>query len=154
MCFLSKNFDILFVLVAICLFSQPAEAKYGGGTGEPNDPYLIYTAEQMNTIGTEPNDWNKHLMLMADIDLAQYTEQEFNLIGSFEQPFHGIFDGNRQKIANFSYSCTRMNFVGLFRFVDGNNAEIRNLCLSNPCINIDPLVDCAPESTSSIPPAD
>jgi len=32
-------------------------AKYGGGTGEPNDPYLIYTAEQLDDIGAEPNDW-------------------------------------------------------------------------------------------------
>jgi hypothetical protein len=44
-------------------------AKYGGGTGEPNDPYLIYTTEQMNTISIDPNDWDKHLRLMADIDL-------------------------------------------------------------------------------------
>ncbi|MHC4546857.1 MAG: hypothetical protein ACYSYL_20460, partial [Planctomycetota bacterium] len=27
------------------------EGKYGGGSGRPDDPYLIYTAEQMNTIG-------------------------------------------------------------------------------------------------------
>jgi len=47
---LSKTFGLFFVLLAIFLFGRPAEAQYGGGTGEPNDPYLIYTAEQMNAI--------------------------------------------------------------------------------------------------------
>lgn len=28
-------------VVVICFFCLPAKAKYGGGTGEPNDPYLI-----------------------------------------------------------------------------------------------------------------
>jgi len=32
-------------------YGELTQAQYGGGTGEPNDPYLIYTAEQMNEIG-------------------------------------------------------------------------------------------------------
>jgi hypothetical protein len=40
------------VLLVICCCCLPAQAKYGGGSGEPNDPYLIYTAEQMNAIGS------------------------------------------------------------------------------------------------------
>ncbi|MHC4324394.1 MAG: right-handed parallel beta-helix repeat-containing protein, partial [Planctomycetota bacterium] len=67
-------------------------AKYGGGTGEPNDPYLIYTAGQMNTIGAEPNDWEKHFKLMADIDLKDFGDSSFNLIGSESHPFMGVFD--------------------------------------------------------------
>jgi len=42
----------LVLLLAICLFGRAVEAQHGGDTGEPNDPYLIYTAEQMNAIGT------------------------------------------------------------------------------------------------------
>lgn len=50
---LSKTFGLFFVLLAICLFGRPAEAQYGGGSGEPNDPYLICTAEQvcMGSVG-------------------------------------------------------------------------------------------------------
>ena len=48
-------------------------AKYGGGTAEPNDPYLIYTAEHLNALGAEPNDYDKHFKLMADIDLSGYV---------------------------------------------------------------------------------
>jgi len=32
------------LLIAVCLISFPAYAKYGGGTRGPNDPYQIATA--------------------------------------------------------------------------------------------------------------
>jgi hypothetical protein len=54
------------LILATCLVVVPVQAQYGGGTGEPDDPHLIYTAEQMNAIGTEPNDWSKHFRLMKD----------------------------------------------------------------------------------------
>jgi hypothetical protein len=47
--------------------------RYGGGTGEPNDPHLSYTAEHLNALGAEPNDYDKHFKLMADIDLSGYA---------------------------------------------------------------------------------
>jgi hypothetical protein len=67
---LLAKITVFFVICCCCL---PAQAKYGGGTGEPNDPYLIYTAEQMNAIGADPNDWDEHFKLMADIDLNGYV---------------------------------------------------------------------------------
>jgi hypothetical protein len=73
--------QVIPLLITIFLYSFPAQAKYGGGTGEPNDPYLIYTAGQMNEIGAEPNDWDKYFKLMADIDLSNYTGTDFNVIG-------------------------------------------------------------------------
>ena len=57
-------------------------AQYGGGSGTAEDPYLIYTAEEMNAIGADPNDWDKHFLLMADIDLSGYMYSSFNLIGT------------------------------------------------------------------------
>ncbi|MHC4205679.1 MAG: right-handed parallel beta-helix repeat-containing protein, partial [Planctomycetota bacterium] len=44
-------------------------SKYGGGTGEPNNSFLIYTAEHLNSIGTEPDDWNKHGTHSRDLHL-------------------------------------------------------------------------------------
>jgi predicted outer membrane repeat protein len=112
-------------------------AKYGGGTGEPNNPYLIYTAEHLNTIGTESNDWDKHFKLMADIDLSGYTGTDFNVIGiGFMTAFSGVFDGNGHTISNFNYSSTGENLIGIFSYIDGPNAHISNLGL------IDPNVDC------------
>jgi len=41
---------ISLLLIMLYFFGLPAQAQYGVGTGETNDPYLIYTAEQMNAI--------------------------------------------------------------------------------------------------------
>jgi hypothetical protein len=111
-------------------------AKYGGGTGEPNEPYLIYTAEQMNNIGAEPNDWDKHFKLMADIDLSGYKGTGFNIIGSgFLPAFTGVFDGNGHTISNFTYTSTGEPCIGIFGYIDDPNARISNLGLIDP--NVD-----------------
>ncbi len=116
-----------------------AQRKYGGGTGEPNDPYLIYTAEQMNAIGADANDWDKHFKLMADIDLSDYKGTDFNIIGfygrnygTYKIQFTGVFDGSGKKISNFSYTSTDTSSAGLFGFVTG---VIKDLVLIDP--NID-----------------
>jgi hypothetical protein len=124
-----------FLLIGVCVFSIPTQAKYGGGTGEPNDPYQVYTAEQMNAIGADPNDWDKHFKLMADIDLAAYTGTDFNIIGNQAFPFVGVFDGNGKKIFNFSYTSTGGGNIGLFEYVSGANAQIKDLGLIDP--NVD-----------------
>jgi len=40
-------------LLLVMLYSSglTAQAQYGGGNGAAHDPYLIFTAEQMNAIG-------------------------------------------------------------------------------------------------------
>ncbi|MHC4694166.1 MAG: hypothetical protein ACYS67_15600, partial [Planctomycetota bacterium] len=117
------------VLINIAL---PVQAKYGGGTGEPNDPYLIFDANHMNEIGADPNDWDKHFKLMADIDLAGFPETSFDIIGSYDNPFAGVFDGNGHSISNFTYSSTGTNYIGLFARVTG---LIRDLGLVDPNVN-------------------
>ncbi len=92
-----------------------ATYAYGGGRGEPNDPYLIYTAEQMNAIGADPNDWDKHFKLMADVDLSAYPERMFNVIGSArDTPFRGAFDGNGHTIRNLTITRGSDKCIGLF----------------------------------------
>ncbi|MDT8304076.1 MAG: hypothetical protein RQ760_21520 [Sedimentisphaerales bacterium] len=78
------------LLVTICLLSFPAYGQYGGGTGDPSDPYLIYTADQLDSIGVNPGDWPKYFKLMSDIDLKDFGGSSFNLIGSDLQPFNGV----------------------------------------------------------------
>jgi len=127
---------LLAGLIAIGSFSVPVQAKYGGGSGEPNDPYLIYDANQLNAIGAEPNDWDMCFQLRADIDLGDYQGQQFNIIGADSgNPFRGIFDGNDHRISNLNYSSTAIHRVGLFGYVSGESAEIKNLRLIDP--NVD-----------------
>lgn len=111
-------------------------SKYGGGIGEPNNPYLIYTAEQMNTIGAEPNDWDKYFKLMADIDLQEYTAEQFNIIGTMREKFIGSFDGAGHTISNFMYSTANRNFIGLFSQV-GGGARIKDVSLDNVVIEVE-----------------
>jgi len=115
----------------------PVAEEYGGGSGTASDPFLIYTAEQLNTIGLNPGDMYKHFKLMADIDLGCYTDTQFNLIGTyFGSAFRGTFDGNGRKIHNFTYSSENVNFVGLFGYVDGDNTEIKDVDLIDPNVNV------------------
>jgi parallel beta-helix repeat protein len=144
----------------------PEEIKYGGGTGEPNDPYLIYTAEQLNTIALNQEDADKHFKLMADIDLSAYQGDSFNRIGFYEPPeyfpswhppFEGVFDGNNHTISNFTYvidvnkpmkegGLWGDEYIGLFGVVSGEQAQIKNLGLINP--EIDPAITCTERVTS------
>jgi hypothetical protein len=112
-------------------------ATYGGGTGEPNNPYLIYTDEHLNAIGLHEEDFDKYFKLMADIDLAGLGENEFNMIGNIISPFSGVFDGNGHTISNFHYISTDVNEAALFQFVKGEHAKIVNLRLIDPVINVE-----------------
>ena len=123
----------LLGLLTICLLSLPAGAQYGGGTGQPDDPYLICTAEQMNAIGANRKDWDKYFKLMADINLSVYMERDFKIIGTTTtNAFRGVFDGNDKKISRFT--STKRDYTGIFGYVKDSNAEIKNLRLINPNI--------------------
>lgn len=126
---------VLLLALAVCLLSMPAEAKYSGGNGTLTEPYRISTAEEMNSIGADTNDWDKHFILINDINLAAYTGTAFNLIGTPFNPFNGTFDGNDHSILNFSYTTTATDNIGLFRYIEDPNAEIKNLSLVAPQVN-------------------
>jgi hypothetical protein len=113
-------------------------AGYGGGSGTEENPYQIWTAEQMNTIGTTPSDWDKSFKLMADIDMSALNETPFNIIGKRIDyggpgsiPFTGVFDGAGKTISNMKLNSPGIQpqcSVGLFGYLTG---EIRNLRLVN-----------------------
>lgn len=105
------------------------------GRGTADEPYLVATAEDLNSIGVFPCEWDKHFRLVADIDLAAYAGTEFNVIGvDWGVAFTGVFDGNGHRIANLCYCATHRTRVGLFGFVSDPNATIRNLGLENATI--------------------
>jgi len=113
--------------------------KYGGGTGEPNDPYLIYTAEHLNDLGTELNDYDKHFKLMADIDLSGYLYDRAiiapdtnNMEGGFQgTPFTGVFDGDDHRIMNLNINYNKwpgVDYLGLYGCI-GEDGRVSNLGL-------------------------
>lgn len=114
----------------------PEPEEYGGGSGTAGEPFLISNAEQLNTMSLNPGDLFKHFKLIADIDLSGYTGTDFNIIGIHRGwAFRGTFDGNNHKISNFTYTSSDANFVGLFGYVDGPDAEIKHLDLIAPNVN-------------------
>ncbi|MHC4701943.1 MAG: M56 family metallopeptidase, partial [Planctomycetota bacterium] len=126
------------------------EGRYGGGDGTVDEPYLVYTAEQLDSIGVNPGDWQKHFRLMADIDLSVYQGNTFHLIGNDVQAFGGVFDGNGKTISNFTYIVTGneeqsdetvIAGIGFFRNVNNYYAVIKDLGFIDP--NIHPTPTCS-----------
>ncbi len=102
---------------------------YGGGAGTAEDPYLIYTAEQLNIIGLSFCDLDKHFKLMADIDLSAFDGKDgrpvFNVIGPGSwDAFTGVFDGNDHVISNLTLAGE--DYLGMFGRLE-RGAEVRNL---------------------------
>jgi hypothetical protein len=127
---------LVFAGAIVCRPGGVAAAPYGGGAGTVAAPYLINTAEDFVAIGNNPGDWDKRFKLMRDIDLSEYNEANYQMIGrwsalgsSSNRPFHGDFDGNGKTIANFTYRNMAADYVGLFQHVTG---DIRNLRLLRP----------------------
>ena len=117
-----------------------AQRKYAGGVGEPNDPYRIATAEQMNALGAEPNDWDRHFRLTADIDLSAYDGTSFRMVGnSYKTPFNGTFDGGGHVIRNLTIAYDSGDAVGLFGAL-GPAGRISNLELLNASVRADTYV--------------
>jgi len=125
----------VFATALLLVWVTPARAKYAGGKGTSSDPYLIATARDLLDLAGEPNDWDAHLRLTADIDMASLDGAIICIIGDEFVPFSGTFDGDGRQILH--YACLRPGHpkVGLFGYVRGMAAEIRNLRLVDP--NVD-----------------
>jgi hypothetical protein len=65
----SRVLRIVPLLISIFYLSFPAYAQYSGGSGTAEEPYHIGTAEDLMLLGETPEDYDKHFILTADIDL-------------------------------------------------------------------------------------
>lgn len=51
----------VFLIAVLLLQSSTFAMDFAGGTGEPNDPYKIATAEQLPAIGSDPGFLDMHI---------------------------------------------------------------------------------------------
>ncbi|MBN2128851.1 MAG: hypothetical protein JW741_05115 [Sedimentisphaerales bacterium] len=100
---------------------------YGGGSGDPDDPFRITTAEQLAALGFVPSHWDKHFVLMTNVGFSSYSRTDLNPIGHSQAGFTGHFDGNGHTIADFSYE-DNSGEIGFFGRV-GFGGRITNLGL-------------------------
>ena len=139
----------LLVLLAVCLFVIPASAKYSGGTGEPESPYQIATTGDLMLLGESPEDYDKHFIMTADIDLdpnlpgrkvfnRAVIAPDINNVKTYFQgtPFTGSFHGNGHTISHLTIAGG--GYLGLFGLL-GFRGQVRNLGVVD--INIPGLGD-------------
>jgi hypothetical protein len=115
----------LLLTLTTCLFVLPAQAKYSGGSGTAQDPYQIATAADLIVLGATPADYDKHFILIADIDLdpnlpGRKVFDKAVLVTSFT----GVLDGNGHTISHLTI------MGGSYRALFGRlepGAEIRDL---------------------------
>jgi len=108
-----------------------AQAKYSGGSGTAQDPYQIATAEDLIALGETPQDYDKHFILTADIDLADHVFDKAVIAPDIDPhtewgfdgiPFTGVFDGNERTISHLTVKSG--SYLGLLGWLEG---EVKNL---------------------------
>lgn len=122
---------ILFLLPGqVVGAAEEVPAKFAGGSGTADDPYLIASAQQLARV----NDYlSAHFKLIADIDLnvAPYnTGQGWKPIGSGDEPFAGSFDGNGRTIRGLYINRPAEDDIGLFAAL-GEDATLRGIRLED-----------------------
>jgi hypothetical protein len=113
------------LLAAVCLTSAAGQAQYTGGSGTAQDPYRLATAADLLALGDSPQDYDKHFILTADIDLdpnlAGGRVFDRAVLAPYEDPlrpapqallFSGVFDGRGHRITNLTVSGD--GYLGLF----------------------------------------
>jgi len=122
-----RGFQVLRVvpvLIVVCVAGLPAQAKYSGGRGEPNDPYQIATAADLIALGETSEDYDKHFILTSDIDLDPNLPGRKVFDKAVIARLTGIFDGNGHTISYLTIEGGgHLGLFGELRI----GAEVRNL---------------------------
>jgi len=132
--------QISIILIVSMFCAVALGATYSGGAGEPNDPFIIASANDLQQIAYEPNDWDKCFKMVTDVNLAELG-RNFDIITNdgTDSCFSGVFDGNGHTISNLKCDARdvpngRSTGVGLFKCIS-RPAEVKNLGIINADVN-------------------
>ncbi len=139
---------LLAAVAAIGLAGSSFAGTYGGGSGTEGDPFQIGTAEHLIDLGETPDDYGKHFIMTADIDLGEYSfttavispdleNDPFSPYGFEGALFTGAFDGDGHKVINLTIDTLadaeldndNNSWLGLFGKIGGGH--VANLGLDN-----------------------
>lgn len=124
-----KRLLTLAAMFLCCMATTFAQFS-GSGSGTENDPYLILNPIHLNQLRNYLNQSGVYFKLMADIDLAEFLDDEnpsqgWQPVGSSSAAFKGIVDGNGKTVSGLWIKRTSTDYVGFFGNSDG--ATIKNL---------------------------
>lgn len=106
------------------------------GSGTKKDPYKVTNFKELRVIRQRLDAYYK---LVDDINAINTTGQDFEPIGNFEDQFTGTLDGNNYEIRNLCIKQPEQSHVGLFGFIS-EEGRVRNLSLRNSNIEGDETV--------------
>lgn len=97
------------------------------GTGTELDPYLVATAEDLNSVR---NNLTAHYKQVDNINLCKYSN--WIPIGDWDNKFVGSYDGGNFNIINLNINKPTESMLGLFGYAEG--ATILNCNISGNII--------------------
>ena len=111
-----RDFLPLVILISFSL-CRPGYSYSGGGID--TDPYQISWAEDWQILMGDPNNWDKHFVLTADIDLGGIA---LSPVGNSTTGFSGHLKGNGHCIENATINTPDEDYLGLFGHVVWNGS--------------------------------
>ena len=120
--------------IEITPFSPFTFTTTANGNGSENNPYLIFTAAQLDNVRKK---MTSHYKLERDIDIATSTyisvnnteEKGWLPIGDSNESFSGGFDGNGHRITGISINRPNKDSMGLFGQIA--DAKIENVYIAD-----------------------
>ena len=118
--------------------SAVAAGRFAGGDGTAGSPYQIASPEQWVVLGTDPNLWDKHFVLIRDLDMVAVEPNAVQPIGEVgPAPFVGVLDGRGHTISHLRIVRPDWSGIGLFGEIgqepiddeEGCEGHVRNLHL-------------------------
>lgn len=106
---------------------EPDADSFSGGAGTIPDPWRICTDDDLLELMAASNFLSDSFVLMNDIDLGGGDAET---IGSSQNRFEGIFNGQGRTISGLRLSQATTNYVGLFAHI-GVDGVVQNLHLEN-----------------------
>ncbi len=108
------------------------------GSSEQNQSNQIIQLTNCTELQNIQNDLNKNYALSSDVNCSETrywnNGKGFKPIGSKNNPFNGLLNGNSHKVIGLFVNRSSENQVGLFGAI-GNNSSVKNLGLNETVVN-------------------
>lgn len=140
----ARRVAMLLLVAVMTLTAQMAWAqttsfpKTSGGSGTENDPYLITTPAELNTLASDVNSGtnysNTYFKLGITINYDPSVDNNYTPIGDANHRFAGHFDGGVYAISGIRINQGSTSCQGLFGYVDAGGS-VMNVTLDDAIIN-------------------